>query len=236
MDMIRGDQIAAEGLTDWRKLAQGLHARYRVEGFGEAARFVTAVGAGGDDLGHHPRVRIGEGVVDLEVVSQDAVYRDDEDGSELHGIEWVTQRDVDLARRITQIAAELGLTADPAGVSEVELGLDVTDSAKVAPVWAAMLTGDPQSQGRGTPGDEIRDADVRVPNLWFGEVDRDGGGGQRFHLEVYVAPEQVERRVAAAVAAGGEVVDDSQAPGLTVIADPEGNRGVLCADMSAAPA
>ena len=72
--------------------------------------------------------------------------------------------------------------------------------------------------------------------LWFGEVDRDGGAGQRFHLEVYVAPEQVEGRVAAAVAAGGEVVDDSQAPGLTVIADPEGNRGVLCADMSAAPA
>lgn len=203
--MIRGDQIAAEGLTDWRKLAQGLHARYRVVGFGEAARFVTAVGAGGDDLGHHPRVRIGEGVVDL-------------------------------ARRITQIAAELGLTADPAGVSEVELGLDVTDSAKVAPVWAALLTGDPQSQGRGTPGDEIRDADVRIPNLWFGEVDPEGGGGQRFHLEVYVATEQVEGRVAAAVAAGGEVVDDSQAPGLTVIADPEGNRAVLCADMSAAPA
>lgn len=67
-------------------------------------------------------------------------------------------------------------------------------------------------------------------------VDPEGGGGQRFHLEVYVATEQVEGRVAAAVAAGGEVVDDSQAPGLTVIADPEGNRGVLCADMSAAPA
>lgn len=233
--MIRGDQIAAAGLTDWRKLAQGLHARYRVDGFGEAVRFVTAIGDAGDDLGHHPRVRIGEGVVDLEVVSQDAVYRD-EDGSELHGIEWVTQRDVDLARRITQIAAELGLTADPAGVSEVELGLDVTDSAKVAPVWAALLTGDAQSQGRGTPGDEIRDADVRVPNLWFGEVDPEGGAGQRFHLEVYVAPEEVEGRVAAAVAAGGEVVDDSQAPGLTVIADPEGNRGVLCADVSAAPA
>lgn len=176
MDMIRGDQIAAEGLTDWRKLAQGLHARYRVEGFGEAARFVTAVGAGGDDLGHHPRVRIGEGVVDLEVVSQDAVYRDDEDGSELHGIEWVTQRDVDLARRITQIAAELGLTADPAGVSEVELGLDVTDSAKVAPVWAALLTGDPQSQGRGTPGDEIRDADVRIPTC--GSKGGPGGWGR----------------------------------------------------------
>lgn len=55
-------------------------------------------------------------------------------------------------------------------------------------------------------------------------MDPEGGGGQRFHLEVYVATEQVEGRVAAAVAAGGEVVDDSQAPGLTVIADPEGKH------------
>ncbi len=49
---------------------------------------------------------------------------------------------------------------------------------------------------------------MRIPNLWFGEVDPEGGGGLRFHLEVYVATEQVEGRVAAAVAAGGEVVDD----------------------------
>ena len=32
--------------------------------------------------------------------------------------------------------------------------------------------------------------------------------------------------------AGGSVVDDSEAPGLVVLADPEGNRGVLCADTS----
>ncbi len=31
LDMLKGDQIAAAGLTDWRKLAQGLHARYLVD-------------------------------------------------------------------------------------------------------------------------------------------------------------------------------------------------------------
>lgn len=51
---------------------------------------------------------------------------------------------------------------------------------------------------------------------------------QRFHVEVYVAPEVAQQRIAAAVAAGGTVVDDSESPSLTVIADPEGNRGVLC--------
>lgn len=41
-----------------------------------------------------------------------------------------------------------------------------------------------------------------------------------------------QERIDAAVAAGGTVVDDSQ-PGLTVIADPDGNRRVLCVDVAA---
>ncbi len=61
MDMLKGEQIAAANLTDWRKLAQGLHARYVVDDFGTGARFVVAVGEAGDALGHHPRVSIGGG-------------------------------------------------------------------------------------------------------------------------------------------------------------------------------
>jgi 4a-hydroxytetrahydrobiopterin dehydratase len=230
MDMLRSAQIADARLTDWRKLAQGLHARYLVDDFATAARFVAAVGEAGDPLGHHPRVVVGRGHVDLELVTADAIYRDD-DGTE-HVVEWVTQQDVDLARRITDVAAGLGLTPDPASVAEVELGLDTARSATVAPVWAALLTGDATSQGRGSPGDEVRDATVRVPNLWFD--DGDTSRPQKLHVEVYVAPEVVAQRVAAAVAAGGTVVDDSEAPGLTVIADQDGNTGVVCCDTSAA--
>ena len=102
MDMLKGEQIAEANLTDWRKLAQGLHARYVVDDFGAGARFVAAVGEAGDALGHHPRVSIGDGYVDLKLVTDDAIYRDD-DGTE-YVIEWVTQQDVDLARRITEIA------------------------------------------------------------------------------------------------------------------------------------
>jgi len=231
--MLRGAQIAEAGLTDWRKLAQGLHARYRVDGFSAAARLVAAVGEAGDELGHHPRVSIGHGHVDLELVTGDAIFRDDK-GTE-HVVEWVTQQDVDLARRITDIAGDHGLQADPAAVTEVELGLDTASSATIAPVWAALLTGSAESQGRGTPSDEVRDATARVPNLWFGDAVEDGLAQQRFHVEVYVAPEVVEQRVAAAVAAGATVVDDSDAPSLTVLADQDGNRGVVCCDASAVP-
>jgi 4a-hydroxytetrahydrobiopterin dehydratase len=232
MDMLRGEQIAEANLADWRKLAQGLHARYVVDDFGAAARFVAAVGEAGDALGHYPRVSIGNGHVELELVSGDAIYRDEEDTE--HVVEWVTQQDVDLARRITEIAADHELDADPGSVTEIELGLDTARSATIAPVWAALLTGDAESQGRGTPSDEIRDATGRVPNLWFGNADEHDTSRQRFHVEVYVAPEVAAQRIAAAVAAGGTVVDDSDAPSLTVIADQDGNRGVLCVDAAAA--
>ena len=226
MDMLMGEQIAAANLTDWRKLAQGLHARYLVADFGTGARFVAAVGEAGDVIGHHPSASIGNGYVDLKLVTDNAIHRDDA-GTE-YVIEWPTQQDVNLARRITEIAAGHGLAADPSSVSVVELGLDTADSAIIAPVWAALLTGNPDAQGHGSPSDEIRDATGRVPNLWFGDASDGDTPRQRFHVEVYVPREVAEQRIAAALAAGGAVVDDSDSPSLTVIADQDGNTGVLC--------
>ena len=72
MDMLRGAQIAEAGLTEWRKLAQGLHARYLAD-FATGVRFLAAVGEAGDEIGHHPRVTIGQGHVDLELVTGDAI-------------------------------------------------------------------------------------------------------------------------------------------------------------------
>src|SRR5215213_11554304 len=193
MDMLRGEQIAEADLTDWRKLAQGLHARYAVDDFTTGSRFVAAVGEAGDALGHHPSVSMGSGHVDFKLVSDDAIFRDD-DGTELV-VEWVTQQDVDLARRITEIALDHKVDADPASVSDIELGLDTARSATIAPVWAALLTGSADAQGRGSPSDEIRDATGRVPNLWFGDADDRATPRQRFHVEVYVAPEVAEQRI-----------------------------------------
>ncbi|NNC76129.1 MAG: 4a-hydroxytetrahydrobiopterin dehydratase [Acidimicrobiia bacterium] len=223
MDMLMGDKIAEANLTDWRKLAQGLHARYVVNDFSTGARFITAVGVAGDEAGHHPSVSMGTGYIDLKLITDDAIYRDD-DGTE-HVVAWPTQQDVDLARRITEIAADHGLAADPSSVSQFELGLDTPNAAAIAPVWAALLTGNPSS------GDEVRDATGQVPNLWFGSADVDEAPPQRFHVEIYVAPEEAEQRIAAAVAAGGTVVDDSNAPSQTVIADQDGNTGILCVEI-----
>lgn len=75
MDMSTDDQITKAGLADWRKLGQGLHARYVVDGFGAGVRFLAAVAEAGDVLGHHPRAQMGDGHVDLKLISDDAVHR-----------------------------------------------------------------------------------------------------------------------------------------------------------------
>jgi len=85
MDMLRSAEIAEANLSEWRKLAQGLHARYLVDGFGAGVRFVAAVGDAGDALEHHTHVSIGTECVDLKLVSDDAIYRDDEGTEHVDG-------------------------------------------------------------------------------------------------------------------------------------------------------
>ena len=232
MDMLTTTQITEAGLADWRKLGQGLHASYHVDGFVAGAAFVSAVGEAGDTVGHHPRVTIGTTYVDLVLLSDDAVHRDDE-GTE-HVVDWVTQKDVDLARSITGIAGEHGLEADPAAVTGIELALDTARAATIAPFWAALLTGGTDAMGRGTIGDDLRDATARVPILWFQGTDEHETPRQRFLLDVWVAPEVADQRIAAAVAAGGVVVDDSQAPSFTVLADQDCNRACVCTSLPSA--
>lgn len=232
MEMLSGDQITDADLSDWRKLGQGLHARFLVADFAAGARFVSAIAEAGDALGHHPRVTLGSGYVDLKLVSDDAVFRD-EVGTE-HTVEWVTQRDVDLARRVSEIAAEQVLRADPASITTIELALDTAEATRIAPMWAALLTGSTDAHCHGTIGDDIRDDTGRVPILWFQDTDEHETPRQRFHLDVWVAPEVADQRIAAAVAAGGTVVDDRQAPSYTVIADEDGNRACVCTSLSRA--
>jgi 4a-hydroxytetrahydrobiopterin dehydratase len=221
MDMVMDEQIAAAGLKDWRKLGQGLHARYRVGGFAEGVRFVGALG-----VAHPPTVTLGDGFVDLKLISQDAVYRDG-DGVE-HVVEWVTEKDLEAARLVSEIAAEQGIVAVPSEITVIEMAIDTAHAAAIAPVWAVLLTGGVEAIGRGSIGNDVRDATGRVPILWFQKTDEHKPPRQRFHIDVWVPADVAEDRIAAAVAAGGIVVDDSQAPSYTVIADQDGNKACVC--------
>ncbi|MHB8246498.1 MAG: 4a-hydroxytetrahydrobiopterin dehydratase [Acidimicrobiales bacterium] len=211
MERLTNQQILDAGLVEWRKLAQALHARYLVRDYAAAAAFVTAVAQLAEADGHHPDVRLTHGVIDISLCTH-------EDGL------WVTQKDIDMARRISDIAQENGLEPRPAEVTQLEIALDTAGEDSVGPFWSVLLTGSPDNKIY----DSVFDPTGRVPGLWFQGTDAHETPRQRWHFDLWLAPEVAEARIAAAVATGGTVVDDSEAPSFTVLADPDGNRVCVC--------
>lgn len=214
MDIVSNQQILDAGLDDWRKLAQALHTRFAVPDYAAAARFISAVADAAEAAAHHPDVRLTYGVVDLSLCTHE-------------GGRWVTQKDLDLAAQISRIAADHGLTSEPAAVTQLELALDTAGEDRVAPFWSALLTGSPDNRIR----DSIFDPTGRVPSLWFQGTDEHDRPRQRWHYDLWLAPEVVEERITAAVAAGGEVLYDASKPTFTVLADPDGNRVCICTSV-----
>lgn len=205
---LRGDDIATLGLADWRTLQSRLHARFRTGDFATGLRLVDAIGAAADEANHHPDVDLRYTHVQVALFSHDVGAK--------------TQRDVDLARRISAIAAELGVSSEPAALTLLEPGLDTWDAAAVLPFWRAVLDSPDNDAG------EVIDPLGFVPTVWFQQTDPHDTPRQRWHFDVWVAPDAAQGRIDAAVAAGGTVVDDSEAPAYVVLADPQGNRVCVC--------
>lgn len=203
-------QVLDAGLDDWRPLAGTLRARFSTGDFVSGLRLLEAVTEAAEAANHHPDVTLTYPQVDIALVS--------------HDVGALTDRDVDLARRISEIAREQGVAADPRAGTVLEVALDTADKDAVGPFWAAVLTGDAGAHD----GDDVVDPGGQVPLLWLQGTDAHETPRQRFHLDVWVAPDEASARIDAAVAAGGVVVDAGQAPSFTVLADPEGNKACIC--------
>jgi len=211
MEKLSTQEILDARLDDWRKLAQRLHARYRVKDFTAAASFAAAVAEAAEAAGHQPDLKMTQDVVDVSLCTR-------EDGL------WVTEKDIAMARKISEIARQQGLTSEPAAVTQLELALDTADDSRVAPFWSALLSGSPDNKIYDT----VFDPTDRVPSMWFQGTDEHETPRQRWHFDLWLAPEAADERIAAAVAAGGTVVYDDEAPSFTMLADPDGNRVCVC--------
>jgi 4a-hydroxytetrahydrobiopterin dehydratase len=201
-------QLAAEeGLDDWRPVLGRLVSRFATGDFVSGLRFASRVTEAAEEANHHPDLDLRYPHVDVDLMSHD-----------VHG---TTARDVRLARRVSAIAAELGVSADPGARTLVELSLDSWDADGIGPFWAAVLGGDYADR-------QVVDGSGQVPALWFQETDLHDEPRQRFHYDVWVPVDQAQARIDAALAAGGTLVSDEEAPSFVVLADPQGNKACIC--------
>ncbi len=127
-------------------------------------------------------------------------------------------RHVELARAITAVAREHGFVADRASVQEVQLAIASKPEAVDVGFWRAVL-------GYAAMADDNAvDPLGHGSTVWMQELDEAKPLRHAMHVDVSVAREQAEARVTAALAAGGRIVDDSEAPRSWILADRAGNR------------
>jgi 4a-hydroxytetrahydrobiopterin dehydratase len=211
MTKLTGQQIADEALNRWVYLLNGLQTRIRTPDFATGLSVVNAIGAAAEEMDHHPDLDLRYSHVDVRLSTHD-----------VHG---VTDLDIRLARTISSIAADAGLEMERASVSRLELALDTPAFSSVLPFWGAVLTMDRLAEPGF--GDELRDPSGALPTVWF-QAPGSEEPRQRWHFDVWVDPAQVQPRIDAALAAGGTLVSDEEAPSFWVLADPDGNRVCLC--------
>ena len=208
------DFLAADGVEDWVVLHGGATAVFRTESWPGAARLAAAVASlpgveGSETLltltGQQLSVRLTRGVFGIE------------------------QQHIDLARAISGAARECGALADRSRTQEVQLAIAAKPDAADVGFWRAVLGYEPLED------DAASDPLGHGSTVWLQELDPGRSLAHAMHVDVSVAREEAERRVAAAVAAGGRIVKDDAAPGWFVLSDRAGNRVCVASWPDGAP-
>lgn len=132
-------------------------------------------------------------------------------------------RHIELARAISAVARVHGAVADRAAVQEVQLAIAAKPDALDVGFWRAVLGFAPMAD------DNAVDPLGHGSTVWMQDLDEAKSLRHAMHVDVSVAREHVEARLAAALAAGGRIVDESNAPAHWTLADPAGNRVCVCA-------
>jgi 4a-hydroxytetrahydrobiopterin dehydratase len=213
-EKLSANQVRDAGLEDWRQILGRLKARFRTGDFRTGLALVNAIGAAAEAANHHPDIQFTYSDVIVTLVS--------------HDVGAITSRDIDLARKISIAAAELGVHCDTGGLTQIELGLDTAHGGQLAPFYAALLG------GKVDNGEPV-DPSGQVPTVWWQEPNGDQTWAlpeqpfeQRWHFDVWVAHDEAERRLQAVLDAGGHLISDRAAPAYWVVEDADGNRSCIC--------
>ena len=201
----------------WRYLLGTLRTAVTVTSLAQASTVVArAVEACAADADRHLWCDVRAGKVVLVLQSLDTAA--------------VTDLDTKLAARVSLAVREAGLatSADvgpvaPRAVQLVEIAVDAMDIPAVRPFWKAVFAYEDELPTAG-PEDPLVDPQRQGPAIWFQQMDAPRPQRNRIHFDICVPHDEAKRRIAAALAAGGRMTYDAEAPAFWVLADPEGNE------------
>ncbi|MFE5670094.1 VOC family protein [Agromyces sp. NPDC056523] len=195
--------LQAPGLEDWRTLFSGPCAHFRTTSLAHGASLVSAIAALDGIDRHPPAIDLRPGGVTVRLA------RDIED---------VSDHDVVMARRISEVARELGAPAEATRLQHIQVAVASHPEAGIRPFWQAVLGY--ERVGR----EDFVDPQRRGPSFWVQDLDGHQALQHAFHIDIAVPAEVGEARVAAALAAGGRIADDRRAPDWWTLADAAGNK------------
>jgi 4a-hydroxytetrahydrobiopterin dehydratase len=214
-DTLTATEFDRRGLPDWRYMLGAIEATFTTGSFGQAAELAGRIAAAAEAANHHPDVNLRPpGTVHVVLITHEA-----------HG---VTEADVELAATISGLAGDGTATSRPAAVNRIEVAIDVMDRDAVRPFWQAVLGYEAGVSGPDGKVLDIVDPRGVGPAFWFQQMDEPRTQRNRIHIDVTVPHDLAEERIAAAVAAGGRVIDDGAARAFWILADPEGNEACIC--------
>ena len=200
------DFLAADGVEDWVVLHGGATAVFSVRSVRDAAQLAGAVA-------EVPGFEGSGGV--LTIVDDRLTVRLTRDVWQLE------QPHVELARAVSKVARTHGAAADRTAVQEVQFAIAAKPDEIDLPFWRAVLGYAPIADDNGV------DPLGHGSTVWMQDLPEAKPLRHAMHLDVSIAREHVESRVAAALAAGGRIVDDGWEH--KTLTDRAGNRVCVCA-------
>lgn len=212
-DRITAEQFTALDRPDWQVIAGAAEAAFRCGSYTAAGRFAAEVAELCDTRNHH---------ANLDVRYPGTLFV----RTTTHSAGGLTELDSDLAREISELAAEREFAAESLTAENVDIAIDALDIDAVRPFWRAVLGYGSELVQHDDPA--LVDGSGRGPTVWFQQMDEPRPQRNRIHLDVNVPPEVAEQRVADTIAAGGVLITDEYSPSFWVLGDPEGNEACVC--------
>jgi 4a-hydroxytetrahydrobiopterin dehydratase len=200
--------LSAEGVHDWVVLHGGATAVFRVASLVEAAQLAEAVSRVPGLDGTGALLTIADGRLTVRLT---------------RGVFRLEEQHIALARAVSAVARAHRAVADRTGAQEVQLAIAARPDVVDVGFWRAVLG------YAELANDNAIDPLGHGSTVWMQELDPAKPLRHAMHVDVSVASEHVESRLAGALAAGGRVVDDTDAPAGWILADRAGNRVCIAA-------